>query len=255
MLAAYDSVWTRLIDISERAPSDRLARRSAGLYLALSQLLSRCPLPVMNPPLGGASGFSKLYHAASMAAWGWSIPRSCLTNSPTRASRFIDSCPGGVIFKGSSAVKTWATLYDASEHEERLRHLRAAPVLFQERIDGPDVRVHVVGERLFAEAIESSRVDYRVSGGNTYQPIEVPAAIAGACLGLSRDCALPLVGIDFKVERASGEWYFLEANPMPCYEGYDRRAGGAISAAIAEWLAEASRRPSQVARRLEPAGG
>ena len=40
-----------------------------------------------------------------------------------------------------------------------------------------------------------------------------------------------------KIDRNSGGWLFLEANSLACYQGYDRRAGGAISRASGDWLA------------------
>jgi len=42
-------------------------------------------------------------------------------------------------------------------------------------------------------------------------------------------------GVDFKVSD-TGEWFFLEANSSPCYQGYDCRLGGAISDALADYL-------------------
>jgi len=44
------------------------------------------------------------------------------------------------------------------------------------------------------------------------------------------------MGVDFKIQESTGQWFFLETNSMPCYEGYDRRAGGAICRGIVKWL-------------------
>ena len=94
----------------------------------------------------------------------------------------------------------------------------------------------VSGKQLFAEAIESDDLDYRVSKKNQYNSMLPPDNIANGCRSLSATCKIPFLGIDFKIKRTTGEWYFLEANTMPCYQGYDRRAKGAISRAIIEWL-------------------
>jgi hypothetical protein len=134
-------------------------------------------------------------------------------------------------------MKTWAVSWNPAEHEARLGLLKATPVLFQEKIEGPDVRIHTVGAMTFAERIESCELDYRTTKGNCYQPITPPESILAGCTGLAEECNSPLLGVDFKIERATGVWYFLEANTMPCYEGYDRRAGGSISRAVAGWLA------------------
>jgi len=238
-LGAYESAYVRLVNIAEAAPSPHLRRRAEGLYQGLIRLFSHAAMPVLNPPLGDCSNFSKFYHSVALAKpRNWTIPRSCLTNQPSEARVFIDSCDGRAIFKGASGMKTWATLWNEAEHEARLGMLGVAPVLFQERIDGPDVRIHVVGERLFAERIESRELDYRTTRGNRYEALTPPDSIAAGCIELARECNCPFLGIDFKLQRETGAWYFLEANSMPCYEGYDRRTGGRIGQALTDWLGQ-----------------
>jgi len=119
----------------------------------------------------------------------------------------------------------------------RLDSLRWSPVLFQHRIEGPDIRIHVVDSRVFAEQIVAPVVDYRnARGKNLYAPAFVPPRISAACLQIAEGANQPLMGIDFKIEEKTGEWYFLEANSMPCYQAYDKRADGKISEAISDYL-------------------
>lgn len=188
-------------------------------------------------PLREASGFTKVLHAVTLGeVGGWRIPETCLTSDPAEASQFIRNCRNGAIFKGASASKTWATVFEA-RHEPRLPRLRHLPVLFQERVIGPDVRIHVVGDQPFGELIDSPVLDYRTARGvNNYSPLIPPREVADGCARLTEYCGVPLLGVDFKIERATGAWFFLEANSMPCFEGYDKRAGGAISRAIVDWL-------------------
>ena len=236
-LSDYSAALIRLLDISEEAPTTLLKNRVASLYLVLSKLFSYCQLPVINPTLRDNSNFSKLFHTVSLAhLTQWTIPRSCLTNSPDQAQKFIEECAGQLIFKGASGIKTWATRYDATLHKAQLSLLTECPVLFQECIEGYDVRIHAVGKDFFAEAIHSDEIDYRQVRGNRYHPIELPEAIQTGCAQLIEHMAIPFLGIDFKVEQKSGLWYFLEANTLPCYEGYDKRAGGIISQAIVAFL-------------------
>ena len=244
-LDACESVYARVLDIAARAPTPQLRERSAALSIALAEALAASATPVLNPPRAAAFAFSKLAHGPELARErGWAFPRSCLTSEPEEARAFLASCPAGAIFKGASAAKTWVTVYDAERHAERLRELPAGPALFQELIVGPDVRVHVVGERVFCERIESSAVDYRHGGRNAFAAIEPPAAIAEPGRALAAELSLPFLALDFKLERASGRWVFLELNTAPAYEGYDVRAGGAISAALADWLRSPPPAPS-----------
>ncbi|MEU6864293.1 hypothetical protein ABZ924_13620 [Streptomyces sp. NPDC046876] len=236
-LSEVSAVWARPLNVSAAAPDPRSAHRADGQYQALCRLLEAVDLPVLNPPLREASNASKVLHAVSLApVAGWRIPRSCLTNDPATALAFVRDCSHGVVFKGASAAKTWATLF-RPEHERLLPRLVRSPTLFQERIVGPDVRVHVVGEHAFGELIDSRELDYRTAHGtNRYTPLTPPPEILQGCRRLVAATGVPFLGVDFKIEAATGEWFFLEANSMPCYEGYDVRAGGAISRALVERL-------------------
>lgn len=249
-LADVTAVWCRPLNVSAAAPGPGPARRADGQYQALCRLLEAVELPVLNPPWREASNAAKVLHAVTLApVAGWRIPRTCLTNDPATALGFVRSCPRGAVFKGAGAAKTWATLFRTG-HERLLPRLRRRPALFQERITGPDVRVHVVADRAFAELIHSPELDYRtVHGANRYRPAELPPPVLEGCRRLVADTGVPFLGVDFKIEESTGDWYFLEANSMPCYEGYDVRAGGAVSRALLDWLTAGGRPP---AGRLGP---
>lgn len=236
-LDTYRSVFVRMLGLAPAAPSERLRRRAAAQFQGLSLLFSSAPLPVVNPPWGDNSNAAKLFHAAALAPLaGWRLPRSCLTSQPAAAREFIASCPDGVIYKGAGGGKTYARLYLAQADDARLALLPSCPVLFQERIAGPDVRVHVIGERCFGELIESPEPDYRRAAGNRFSRLTLPPEIAAGCAVLTRASGKPFLGVDFKIQRHRGKWFFLEANPQPGYDYYDGRAGGAISRALVEFL-------------------
>lgn len=236
-LASYRSAWVRLHDISRAAPSPELCTRAAGIYLALGRLFTEAELPVVNPPFADNSNFTKPFHSLQLARLGWRTPRTCLTDDPDVAEEFIESCRYAVIFKGVSSMKTWASPYEDRRDRARLPLIRNCPVLLQERIDGPDVRVHVLGSHLFAEEIETEVVDYRLERRHaSFRQIRLPLEICNRCFAVAELLRVPFLGIDLKRERSSGEWLILEANSMPGYEGYDRRARGAISRALVEWL-------------------
>ncbi|MFJ5551144.1 RimK family alpha-L-glutamate ligase [Streptomyces sp. NPDC093225] len=244
-LGGAGAVWCRLLDVSAHAPDPRHRHAAAGHYQAFLRLFEHLPVRVMNRPLREATGFTKVLHAVTMAAvGGWQVPRTCLTSDPDEARAFVADCPRGAVFKGASAAKTFARAYEAGD-AARLDRLGRVPVLFQERIAGPDVRVHTVGDQAFGEAVHSPEIDYRtVVGVNDYRPLTLPESVVRGCARLTAHTGTPLLGVDFKIDAATGEWYFLEANAMPCFEGDDRRAGGAISRAMAHWLAGPSDPPA-----------
>jgi glutathione synthase/RimK-type ligase-like ATP-grasp enzyme len=241
ILKNYTGVFARLLDLATEAPTERLARRATNTFYALTRLFNLLPGRVVNPPGRDLANYAKVFHSATLAVeMGWRIPRSCLTNDPQIAAEFIKECDGAVIFKGASAVKTWATQYDPALHAFRLPLLCNCPVLFQELISGPDVRVHVVGGDISAELIHSEVVDYRTTRANRFSAVTPPEGSAEGCRSLTKLSGIPFLGIDFKTMESTGAWYFLEANSMPCYQGYDLRAGGAISRALVNWLSALS---------------
>jgi D-alanine-D-alanine ligase-like ATP-grasp enzyme len=144
---------------------------------------------------------------------------------------------GKVIYKGTSSYKTRVQRWNPQD-EERLASLRHAPVLFQREIRGPEVRVHVVEDDCFAEAIISDRVDYRFDRDDPikYATIEIPAILEEASLAIAAESGASFVGIDYRIDNVTGRWYFLELNSMPAYHGYDTRAGGAISKSLIKVL-------------------
>lgn len=229
-VALTGPVVARLVDISAAAPDARLRERAHGLQLALTRHLRGLPAGRVVGVTRDNSNFSKLVQLAAAAGTGWARPRSCLTNDPERARHFLAGVDA--IYKGASSAKTWAVAVGA-EDLARLASLPRCPVLFQERVRGLDVRVHVVGERVFGEAIEADGCDYRTASRAVFSPCPVPRTVAADCVGLTRRMGLVLSGIDFKVS-PDGRWWFLEANSAPCFQGYDKRAGGAISDALAD---------------------
>lgn len=112
------------------------------------------------------------------------------------------------------------------------------PVLVQQYIKGDDVRLHLIGNTAIALRISSPVTDYRYNNSgkaNTYDDIGVPEEIYQHCLNYSKKENLEFVGFDFKLT-AAGNWYALEANPMPGYNYYDRRLHGRISSALHQYL-------------------
>lgn len=236
-LSEIRGCWIRLPDL-ERADAEAATSGSVtGVQRALSVAVHYLGAPVVNPPLLNPSNFSKPAHLLYLASQtGLQIPESCVTNSPEVAISFVDLHGGEIIYKGTSAHKTWVRRWKEDYDRVRLDLIGPTPVLFQKLIVGPDVRVHVAASSIFAEEICSSAVDYRTQATNYYSKIECPSQIREACFLLSRVMNCPLLGIDFKIEASTGVWILLEANPMPCFEGYDVRSGGLISNALAEYL-------------------
>ena len=162
-----------------------------------------------------------------------------ITTSPDAACAFITQ-HGSVIYKSISGVRS--VVGELREADTaRLAAIRWCPTQLQQRIRGVDVRVHVVGDELFACEIRSDAVDYRyahLSGADVeLSSIALPDDCADRCVALARAARLPLAGIDFR-RTDDGEWYCFEINPSPGFTYYQQATGAPIAAAIARLLAK-----------------
>lgn len=201
--------------------------RHRALQLAVNAL-SQVAL-VVNRPSAGGSNDSKPYQTALLQRHGFLVPRSCSTNLPRLAERFVASCERGAIYKSNSGERSIVQAV-SSEDKTRFEFLPRCPVFFQERIWGANVRVHVVRDRCHAVLIRSDAVDYRYddSGKASEMPFTLPGDIAALCVSVTAALDLEFSGIDFILTEDS-QYYCLEVNPMPGYHGYDRCLRLAIS--------------------------
>lgn len=141
-------------------------------------------------------------------------------------------CDGGeIICKGVSSDKTRAFLVGETERIA-LAQAGSSPLLLQERIPGADVRLHLVGDAIHAEAIVSEAVDYRFDKvAKRFAPVAPPLSVIDACRQCATLSGYSFIGFDFRMTH-SGDFYVLEANPMPGYDAYDRRLGLEISKSL-----------------------
>jgi glutathione synthase/RimK-type ligase-like ATP-grasp enzyme len=236
-LCDYNAIFCRLIDTTSAAPSELLKQRAAAHAQILNQALYMFPHYIINRPGVDNSNATKILHQTLIARrFGVRVPRSILTTERGHAVDFIRECLNGAIIKGASAQKTWVSTVAPNEVLDRLARIGECPSLIQERIIGPDIRVHVVGSLCFAERIVSEGVDYRNHQRCVFTSFPLSAMVSESCIAITRGLGAVFSGIDFKLEESSGELVFLEANTMPCYQGYDKRCKGLISAAIRDLL-------------------
>ncbi len=192
---------------------------------------------VVNPLLAGWNNGARPIHYRFLAQLGFRIPPWLVTNDPAAARRFVADHGGAVFVKSVSSHRTISSRF-SRVHADGLESLPNAPTLFQQAIHGPEVRVHVVGDRCFGVRITSPAEDYRHPGACPveYAPAEVPPAVAARCVEATQQLGLILSGIDLKICERTGEWYCLEANRTPGYAHDDRHLGGQIADALVQYL-------------------
>jgi glutathione synthase/RimK-type ligase-like ATP-grasp enzyme len=236
-------VYVRYLGADGRAPAADIAPAWApAMYFeydsGLMALLEDLPCTVVNRVAGGMSNSSKAYQALLVRRCGLLTPPTLVTNDPAAVRRFYEDCEGEVVYKSLSGIRSIVRRLKP-EHLERLSLLRHGPAQFQSFIPGENVRVHTVGDQLFASRVHSEAVDYRYGGREgqnvVMEPTVVPAAVQRACLSLAGRLDLLLAGIDLK-QTPGGDYYCFEVNPSPGFLYYEQQTRQPISAALAELL-------------------
>lgn len=207
---------------------------------ALTALFEHLPesCAFVNRLEGGMSNHSKLFQALLVRRCGLLTPPTLVTNDPEAAQEFYDEYRGRIIYKSLSGVRSIVRRVGA-EQLARLPLLSNGPAQLQAFIPGENIRVHTVGDQVFATRISSEAVDYRYARQDGHsldmEPASLPPAVAEACLRLSSELNLLFAGIDLK-RTPDGDYYCFEVNPSPGFIFYEAGTGQPISTALAELL-------------------
>lgn len=236
-------VYVRFLGPEGRITPPNIAPTSAPIIqfetdTGLMVLLEDLSCAVVNRLGGGMSNNSKAYQALLLRQCGLLIPPTLVTNDPEAALQFYEDCQREVIYKSLSGIRSIVRRLEP-EQLSRLALLRHGPAQFQSFIPGENVRVHTVGDRLFATRVRSEAVDYRYArrdGHNvTMEPTNLPPSVEAACLRVAHELDLLLTGIDLK-ETPDGDYYCFEVNPAPGFLFYERHTSQPISTALADLL-------------------
>lgn len=245
-LSEITAVYTRLMDdryLPELAalPDDAPARvHCRTLHCELTRWLEIAPARVVNRIEPMATNSSKPYQLQLIRAGGFDVPETLVTNDPDLVVDFWRR-HGRVIYKSISGVRSIVQELDASGIE-RIGDIRWCPVQFQERVEGTDVRVHVVGEECYGTRITATGTDYRYEASDApaprLEPVSLGDQLAARCVSLTRRLGLSFSGIDLR-QAPGGRWVCFEVNPCPAFTYYENHTGQPIAAALVRHLCEA----------------
>lgn len=99
-----------------------------------------------------------------------------------------------------------------------------------------DVRVLVVGRRLFAVRIDSDLLDWRKGySALAYSVVDLPDQIGRSLLAYLEHYALVSGSFDLAVD-AAGEYWWLELNPNGQWGWLEEKTGLGMAAAFADLL-------------------
>jgi len=227
------SYFCRIMDLASVQDEQSLALQWRSLVVALTSWLDSIPGTVVNRSSARSDNASKALHEYALQCSGFNVPSSLTSSDPEQLIAFASAGP--TIVKAISGVRANSRLIEVQE----LKNFRSSqgPIHLQKYVAGKDVRAHVVGNYVHVELIESTEVDYRHTPEQvkTLSHYELPRSVEEQIVKATAAFGLTFAGWDFKVAD-DGTYWCLEANPMPGYDGYDRRAGGSITASLLQVL-------------------
>ena len=244
-LEDFRGIYCRLMDdqalpeLEGEPPLSPRRLRVRALHDALSCWCELSPARVVNRFDAVGSNGSKPYQLQLIRAQGFAVPETLVTNDPKQVLAF-EARHGRLVYKSMSGIRSIVQLF-ADGDRERLELIRWCPVQFQQFVAGTNLRVHTIGESIFATEIETDAVDYRyarrqVGEAASLRAIDLSSALAERCVKLAQSLGLDFAGVDLK-RTPEGEVYCLEVNPTPAFSYYQSQTGQPIARAVARYLA------------------
>lgn len=238
-------VYSRLMDsrflpeVINEQPNSTKYQYCESFHYTLWSWLDIAPVRVINRRRSMESNFSKPYQMQLIANQGFKVPETLVTNSPDLVLKFLGKHQN-IIYKSISSTRSIVKLL-TKDDIQRLDDIRWCPTQFQEYIEGMNVRVHVIGDEVFATAIESNGVDYRYSkkddGISKLKETTLSNELTVKCVKLAKSMGLAFAGIDLKFT-PDNRVYCFEVNPSPAFSYYEEGAGQPIANAVARYLAD-----------------
>jgi glutathione synthase/RimK-type ligase-like ATP-grasp enzyme len=195
----------------------------------------------------------KIYQLNIAHSLNLMIPKTVVTNDPAQVRDLFYSCARGIIIKPLylgfiSHPQSPQMIFTSAVSEADLDDIdsvRCAPSIFQERVEKDfDVRVTVVGERVFSAQIKVDSLPPNIPDWR-FAPLEklkhsvydLPRNIEKRCLELVKLLGLDFGAIDLAVDR-DGNHIFFEINPNGQWAWLETVLNFPISQAIVDRLSD-----------------
>ena len=211
----------------------------------------------LNSPHAVDIANQKPYQLQLASKLGFTTPPTLITNSPERAKIFVEQfgpilavktiSSTGIRFVDDDGKEKRFSLYTKKLSRQKvlsaLTRIKNCPTIFQKYIEKKfELRITVVGERVFACAIYSQESDRtredwrRYDLPNTPHKIfALPGDIEDKCVLLVKELGLSFGCIDLIVT-PNDEYVFLEINPNGQWLWIEQLTGLPITRSIAELL-------------------
>lgn len=171
---------------------------------------------------------------------GLAVPRTVLSNDAAAIGALAQALPGGGVAKPVSGGQHCRPLDAALAQAPRQGGALPSPALVQARLEGPDLRVYLVGAERLAFRLAARTLDVREDPEVAPEPVALPASLEAPLRALQEAAALDLAAVDLKAPPGAPP-VFLECNRQPMHAAFDEAVAGGLSAAILRWLCPPAR--------------
>jgi glutathione synthase/RimK-type ligase-like ATP-grasp enzyme len=200
----------------------------------------------MNDPFLDDLAHKKVYQLKIAMELGFDVPDTLVTNNPEEALEFHKKHgPSGTIFKAFGGTpEAWRETRLLGEDEiSNIEKVKFAPVIFQEYVKGIDLRVTVVGDKIFPAAIEVEPGNYDVDFRMNYDHMsirraELPKGLCTKIRKFMKKTGLVYGAFDFK-KTPDDNYVFLEVNPAGQWLFIENKTNQKITDAMADVLIHA----------------
>jgi glutathione synthase/RimK-type ligase-like ATP-grasp enzyme len=203
----------------------------------------------INPRSADRGARHKGLQLLEAARLGFAIPPTLMSNEPSRVAEQLQAWEERAIYKPFTpsfplpGMAAFTSCVDSNLIRANAESVKVAPGIFQERIEKEyELRITVVGDSIFAVKIDSqqsptTRLDWRRDYDSlSYAVVKLPAEVEQKLLRLHAALGLVFGAYDFIVT-PSGEYVFLEVNPVGQWLWLEEAIGIGVSRALAELLA------------------
>lgn len=166
---------------------------------------------VVNRPAAFRDHDTKSQFYEKLRTAGFRVPRSLTTSDPAAAASFLESVEEAV---AKPAIGVGSTRLVGAEDRARLDTVARCPTLFQERIYGTVLRLHVVGRTLVtALAVHGEGIDSR-TGKQSFETVVVSPDECARLVAATAFLGLHYAAWD-AIRTADGRLVYLDCNPGP----------------------------------------
>jgi len=196
---------------------------------------------VVNQPHAEAAAQRKPLQLATARRVGLRVPETLVCNDAAEVREFWERHDRECVYKTLTPTprRFIETRRLTAADLEELASLSLAPVIVQRRLTGLDVRLTVVGNRQFAAAVRSDRVeaatDWRMDLTLQWQPYVLDADVGARARRLLTELDLHYGCVDLRLD-ADGTPHFLEVNPSGQFLFIEVDTGQPVVVAMCELL-------------------